>query len=392
MQRMTTVLPVEQSKRAVIVDIVRGFALTGVLIANFTSYSEQNLPSDLFNSISSPIDKFLTTINAVFVEWKFMTIFSILFGYGFGLILTSFGEKKIDPTAFFIRRMVWLFVIGVIHTLFWWGDILHLYAISGILLLFFRKASRRTILICSIVFMFIIPPAIRFLIQNSQPYSSDNNVQSLYAQYKEGSVIDIFRANINFYYRAFIVTGADLRDIAETLGRFLFGYFLLRVGLFQNAETKKHILRKVLMITAPVVFAYFIIRWLQIQEAIITKGILWQLFIKIGILATSCFYISMLVLLFIAIGRNKFFSALQALGKMTLTNYLLISAFMIILLYGIGFGKLGIVPIHIIWICAALWLFIEMIFSHFWLRSFRYGPFEWIWRQLTYGRQIRLRK
>ena len=136
---MTTAYPIQQSDRVVIVDIIRGFALTGVLIANFTSYNYQNLPASVFNAISSPLDIALKNFNAVFFEWKFYTTFSILFGYGFGLILSSLEKKNINPNSFFLRRMFWLFVIGVVHTLFWWADVLHLYAVSGIFLLGFRK-------------------------------------------------------------------------------------------------------------------------------------------------------------------------------------------------------------------------------------------------------------
>ena len=86
------------------------------------------------------------------------------------------------------------------------------------------------------------------------------------------------------------------------------------------------------------------------------------------------------------------FKALQALGKMTLTNYLLVSAIMIIILYGIGFGKLGELSMHEIWIAAVVWLTIEILFSSYWLKYFRYGPVEWIWRQLTYGKRLPLKK
>src|SRR5262245_38522709 len=114
---MNDPLPVQQSERIVVVDMIRGFALTGVLIANFTSYTDQQLTSDILDSISSPLDKTLRDINTIFFEWKFFTLFSILFGYGFGLIMSSLEKKNINVNYFFIRRMFWLFVIGVIHTL-----------------------------------------------------------------------------------------------------------------------------------------------------------------------------------------------------------------------------------------------------------------------------------
>lgn len=389
---MTTALPVQPNERAVIVDVVRGFALVGVLIANFTSYIDQNLPSGILYSISAQLDKTLSNINTVFFEWKFMTIFSILFGYGFGLILISLEKKNINPNSFFIRRMFWLFVIGLIHTLFWWGDVLHFYAVCGVLLLAFRKFSVRAIFIYSLFLMFVIPLIISWLFQDQPSYFTDQNMQLLYEQYKHGNILDVFKSNINLYYKAFISTGSDLHDISETLGRFLFGYFLLRIKLFELIKTKKQIFKKVLLITSPVMIAYLITRWLSLQDIISTDKIYYEPLIKMGIICTSCFYVSVLVLLFIEYGQSKFFSALQALGKMTLTNYLLVSVISITLLYDIGFGQLGTLPMHIMWLCAFVWLIIEITFSTYWLKKFRYGPVEWIWRELTYQKRIPLRK
>lgn len=389
---MTTASPIQQNDRVVIVDIIRGFALTGVLIANFTGYNTENLPSTMVDSISSSLDKVLIDINAVFFEWKFYTTFSILFGYGFGLIITSLQKKNIDPVPFFARRMTWLFIFGFIHTIFWWADVLHLYAISGLLLLLFRNVSNRAIIICSILFMFVLPPIISYLFRNHPSSVNDQNLQLLYNQYKHGNVLDVFSANIHFYYKAFIATGGDLHDIVETLGRFLFGYFLLRIKLFESVEIKKSVFGKIVLITAPVVIAYFIIRWLSLKGMIHTNTLFLKQFIKIGIFFTSCFYAALLVLSFTRFGRVKIFAWLQALGKMTLTNYLLISAILITILYGIGLGKLGEIPMRIVWLLATGWLIVEIIFSSIWLGSFRFGPFEWIWRQLSHNKRIPLRR
>ena len=236
---MTSTLPTEQKDRAIIVDVIRGFALIGVLIANFTSYVNQQTPEHILNSISSPLDTSLMNINTVFLEWKFMTLFSILFGYGFGLIMESLERRNINPDSFFIKRMFWLFIIGCIHTLFWWADVLHLYAMSGVFLLLFRKKSNRTILLCAVLFMLVIPVLISYAFRNQPETFTDSDIQLLYDQYKQGSIMDVIKFNMSFYYRMFIISGGDLHDIVETLGRFLLGYFLLRVKLFQSVETKQ---------------------------------------------------------------------------------------------------------------------------------------------------------
>jgi uncharacterized protein len=205
-------------------------------------------------------------------------------------------------------------------------------------------------------------------------------------------MIDVFKANINLYYKAFILTADDLHEIIQVLGRVLFGYFLVRIKLFESIESKKSLFKKILFITAPIMLAYFIIRWLSIQGTISTNQIYCEPLIKLGIMSTSCFYVSTLVVLFIKFGRTKFFIALQALGKMTLTNYLLVSAICVTLLYGIGFGQLGILTMNRAWICAFAWLIFEVAFSTFWLNRFRFGSAEWIWRQLTYNKRIQLKK
>ena len=223
---MSTAVPVQQSERIVIVDIIRGFALTGVLFANFNAYLVQDLPTSVFESISGPIDHYLEKFNTIFVEWKFMTLFSILFGYGFGLILTNLYKKNISPNVFFIRRMFWLFVIGLIHNAFWWGDVLHFYAIAGAMLLIFQKSKTQTLLILALTFMFVVPPLFSYLYRNLPDFFTEENLQWIYQSYRFGNLFEVFNLNAKMYFPAYIVTGGDLHDISETLGRFLFGYYL----------------------------------------------------------------------------------------------------------------------------------------------------------------------
>ena len=263
---------------------------------------------------------------------------------------------------------------------------------SGILLLLFRKKSNNSILIYAVLFALVIPPMISYAFRNQPATFTEADIQSLYNQYKTGNLFDVFKFNINFYYRMFIVSGSDLHDIIQTLGRFLFGYFLLRINLFHAIETKRHTFRRIALFTAPFMIAYFITRWLLLNETIRINQFSNAPLLSFGIICTTAFYVSVLVLAYISFGMNKFFTALQALGKMTLTNYLMVSAFLIILLYGFGFNKLGVLQMHNIWFYALGWLFFEIIFSMYWLKKFRYGPAEWIWRQLSYRKRLALRK
>jgi uncharacterized protein len=258
----------KQNNRTVVIDIIRGFALLGVLFANFNSFAEQQIPEPILNSISSSTDKMLMCINSLFLEWKFMSLFSILFGYGFGLILESLDRKKINPNLFFIKRMFWLFVLGIIHCLFWWGDVLHLYAKSGVLLLLFRRQSNNVIIVCGILFAFIVPVCINYLLRHLPETFTEADIQKLYYQYKQGSIADVIRFNIDFYNRMFMVSGSNLHDIVETLGRFLIGYFLLRIQFFSNVESKKPVFIRVALISAPLMISCFIVRILLLNNMI----------------------------------------------------------------------------------------------------------------------------
>ena len=265
---MTKASAIAQTDRVLIVDVVRGFALTGVLVANFTSYVDQQTPKPILTSISTSLDIWLININAVFLEWKFMTLFSILFGYGFGLILESLDKKSINANIFFAKRMFWLFIFGVLHTIFWWADVLHLYAISGMALLVFKRRSNQSILFFAILFTLIIPALISYMLRNQPETFTDEDIMGLYRQYKQGNLFEVFSFNLNFYYRMFIASGSDLHDIIETLGRFLFGYFLMRINFFHSVETRKAVFVKIAMVAAPLMIAYFIVRWMLIDEII----------------------------------------------------------------------------------------------------------------------------
>src|SRR6478752_1084350 len=107
---MGTSLPTTQKERIVSVDILRGFALFGVLLGNFSGMLTNYVTEPIIKSISTPFDYTLDMLHGIFIQNKFMTLFSILFGYGFGVMMERVAKKNLNTTGFFLRRMFWLFV------------------------------------------------------------------------------------------------------------------------------------------------------------------------------------------------------------------------------------------------------------------------------------------
>jgi len=389
---MGTSLPTTQKERIVIVDILRGFALFGVLLGNFSGMLTNYVTEPIIKSISTPFDYTLDMLHAIFIQNKFMTLFSILFGYGFGVMMERVKKKNLNTTQFFLRRMFWLFVFGSIHLAFWGGDILHVYAAAGILLLLFRKYSNRIIFLSSLFFMFVLPFFIRlyqqFMLHSSFDY--DALVKNYYDTIKYGTLKDVAILNYRSYPQLWIYSLVDLRDGIETLGRFLFGYYILRRQILIRLDAYSLVIRKIWKGSFAAMLIYIGL-WLLVNYNFFTSKVWIFPFLKVGAFATTLFYATSVILLFQKGVANKLMEGFRSTGRMTLTNYLLQTIVYIIIFYNLGFGLLGEWPLHIIWIAALLLYLLQIILSRWWLSKFLYGPVEWIWRQLTYQKRFPLK-
>ena len=142
---MKTFKPVSTKSRIEVVDALRGFALLGVLIANVPYGGEP--------PITSPFDGPLDLLMNLLISQKFITIFSILFGFGFYIQMSRAEKKGVNFKSYFLKRMALLFLIGTIHSfVLWHGDIIMSYAFGGIFLLLVRKWTIKKLVILAIVF------------------------------------------------------------------------------------------------------------------------------------------------------------------------------------------------------------------------------------------------
>ncbi len=385
-------LPIQQKERVVIVDVLRGFALFGVLLGNFSGMLSNDVPETIIKSISTPFDYFLDALHSIFIQNKFMTLFSILFGYGFGVIMERVAKKNLNTTTFFLRRMFWLFVFGCIHLAFWAGDILHVYALAGIFLLLCRRESDKRIFIWSLILMFVLPFFVR-IYQQYMSYSPnyDSLIESFYNTIKYETTKDVVILNYSSYPKLWIYNWVDLRDGFETLGRFLFGYFILRKQILVRLNEYKPHIKQVWKLSFAGTIIYVAL-WLFNNNHVINARLVMYPLLKLGAFATTLFYSTTIILLFDKNVISKLMKAFSYLGRMTLTNYLMQTCVYIIIFYNIGFGLLGEWSLTIIWLASILLYFLQIIFSSWWLANFMYGPVEWIWRQLTYQKRFQLKK
>ena len=322
-----------------------------------------------------------------------MTLFSILFGYGFGVIMQRLEKKNISSTPFFLRRMFWLFIFGCLNLALWNGDILHIYAMTGILLLLFRNQSNRAVLLYSAFFLFILPTVIRFYQHYFMHFPDyDAIVNNYYHAYKWGSLKDVAAINYKAYPSQWIFTGVEWRDMSETLGRFLLGYYVLRRQLLTKPDENILFIKKVWRYTLVITIMYVSLVILSDQKIITAERFILYPFLKAGILFMTIFYATSLVQLYYKRKLPWLMKMLRNLGCMTLTNYLTETLIYVIIFYGAGFGLLGEFSFGVIWLASLVIYFLQALFSKWWLSKFYYGPVEWIWRQLTYQRRFQLIK
>jgi len=381
-------VPVSPEERHHLIDALRGFALACVLLANLGYLS-------LYTLLTEPERATLPTAGFDFVffrlmEWvvdaKAITIFSLLFGLGFAIQLERAPSR--GGLSRFIRRLIWLLVIGVIHSYFvWWGDILMTYALVGLLLVLFRHAPDGVLLWGGLCVALVLPTL--FGPSLSQVFPDLIARKDIYAQAVRVFQEDIWRhalaMNVSMANWARLSSGSLLFFV---LGRFLLGYWAGRRRLFQQPQAHAALFRKMLWggISIGVAGTLFQLAKTHLGwGAEITPRWVNGFLFRLDSLALGVAYAAGFTLLFLRPGGARMLRVLAPVGRMALTHYLCQSVLGIALFYGIGLG-LGPWTGTIGWLLAWAGIFgAQVLFSHWWLARFRYGPFEWVWRSLTYG-------
>jgi uncharacterized protein len=385
--------PVSLTERIGSLDIIRGFALFGILLVNMPTFHSPDFITQLYDVHLpfSPLDHFIRLIFDMFVQTKFYTIFSFLFGLGFYIFMSRAEQKRLKVYRLFSRRLLVLLVFGLLHLIFlWFGDILHTYALVGFFLLLFYKKSNRAIL--GWAFGFLI---VAYALQASQLFMSSSFIaeQQAYGATKMKEALKMYQDApygewLSYHLKtevSLILSNAPFM-ILFILPMFLFGLYAGRRGVFQQSEQNCVFLTRVwwmtLMLSVPLIAAVAFIHY-DVWAFGALKPTAQRLFVGLSGLTLCFFYMSSLVLLLRKETWQKRLRPLGFVGQMALTNYLMQTFLSLGVVFGFDlFGKMSLGQGLLL--SLGIYAF-EVVFSYFWLKKYQFGPFEWLWRSLTYG-------
>ena len=399
--------PVKTSERYVILDALRGFALLGICMANFPEFS-------LYTFLSSEAAAAMPTAMAdtitryllyVLVDGKFYTLFSLLFGIGFSIIIRNAERKGANGFRIFYRRMGMLLLFGFLHLMFIWsGDILMLYALLGMLLPLFRRVSDKKLLGWAAFFL-VLPIVVDGVCEMTH---TNLALPFIHLQDTYCAKYGINEANFAYWLHdaedygtvfQFLVQGACVRmqeviignRYFKVLGLFLIGFYIGRNRIYADLEGRRNLLVKVFRWGLTLGLPYSLLYAWSCMSGHPFGNTLHSVCYFISVYPLGFAYASGLCLLYLKWKEGSLWKWPAAPGRMALTNYLGQSVIGMFLFYGIGLGwgsTTGLWQTEVI--VLAVFLF-QMLFSRLWLSGFRFGPLEWIWRMLTYGKWLKIK-
>ncbi|HET7747215.1 MAG TPA: DUF418 domain-containing protein, partial [Vicinamibacteria bacterium] len=377
-------------------DVLRGFALLGIVLANMHSLSLYVYqPPAVRAAMTGRVDRALEFLELVLVEGKFYTIFSVLFGIGFSILMGRAEAKGLAFRRFFLRRALLLFLIGALHAvLFWHNDILESYAFCGALLLAFAPASNRTVLLTAGLALFA-PAALKWagLLQRgalSPPraailgrfgYTADDRMRL----WTEGSYVDGVIANAASWFGQvdYVVASGMLFRI---LGLFLVGLYLGRKAFHRDLAAHAALLARVAVAGIAVGLPLNVAYARQFEG----EGWAHELLVTVAVPPLSAGYVALLGLAWVRTGGGTLREVFAPVGRMALTNYVGQSAIALLVFRSAGLGLGGRAGVTEYLLIGLAIYVVQLAASRAWMAHFRFGPLEWLWRMLTYGSWLSL--
>ncbi len=406
--------PTTPAERIHSLDIIRGFALLGILLMNI-EYFQRPMQAVVFglDTTLTGIDYAVAWFVYVFVQGKFYTMFSLLFGIGFVIFLDRALARSAAPRRLFARRLFGLLLIGAAHAfLVWNGDILLMYALVGFLLLLFARTPAQRLWKWGVAFL-LVAPVLMWLGAVSIDFAmSSPKGPELLAQFeasRASMTADIAHGHLVYASGTYMEAvawrlhewttlyggGGWLFFSTSILGLFLIGASFGRAGIFSAPDGSAPLFRRLALFgfLLGIPAALYVGMNADAAEMMYPTIAGAKVFSAAAVanLALCLAYVSSIALLLRRAAPARVLSRLAPAGRMALTNYLTHSAVFTLLFYGYGLGLYGEYGRAATTVMALVLFAAQVWFSGWWLERYRIGPMEWLWRTMTYGRVQPLR-
>jgi len=393
----TVAEPTGHRERISELDVIRGFALFGVLWMNLYQHVGSVIPPEVVQKLpTAEVDRLVGLVGRWLMLGKAQALFSMLFGFGFAIFYDRVTARGVDATRLYLRRLTILLLIGLVHVaLVWPGDILHQYALVGFLLLIVRRWPSWLLLLLGVPLASLLLSAAELgapLVYGNQPppwQAALTQAQEIrWEVFRQSDYLAYVGSNVRTVWLEFYAQPLGLVVLGIVLGRLLMGTWLYRQGWVQNPTLHAAGIRRwgLSLLGAGLVIA-------GIRPALDLAGRLngnvelWTrpvADVAMPLLALG--YAAGLILICQSPTWAQRMSGLAAVGRMALTNYVAQSLMYIFVLYGFGLGLMRFLGATAALGLAILFFAAQIVFSRWWLARYRFGPLEWLWRSATYGR------
>lgn len=406
---MKTLLhPVNSAERIQSLDLLRGFAILGILIMNIQSYSMPGaayMNPFAYGNLDG-LNEWVWIFSHVFADQKFISIFSVLFGAGVVLVTQNAERKTGSSAGFHYRRTFWLLVIGLIHAhLIWYGDILVPYALCGLFVFLFRKVRPARLVVMGVV-LISVHSFIYLMFGWSLPNWPEESIQEVrYSWLPDAALIQAEVDAVLGTLQEQITHNSEQAFFLETFvfltlflwrcgGLMLVGMGLYKWGILSAKKSKMFYIKGWIigwLIGVPTV-VYGMVSNYNAEFSMDYSMFLGSQFNYWGSLFVAFGYICAIMLLAKSPSGSWLKARLAAIGQMALSNYIAQSIIAVLIFNGVGLGLFGAVDrTGQLLIALCIWT-IQLLWSKPWLKRHRFGPLEWVWRSLTYMKKQPLKR
>ena len=399
--------PVAETARIDSIDVLRGFALLGILVMNIQAFAMPQ--AAYFNPTAygdlEGANLWVWLTGRMFFDQKFMTLFSMLFGAGI-VLMAGRAEARGGAGRVHYRRMGWLLVIGLLHAhLLWYGDILFTYAVCGMVVYPLRHLSPGRLVALGTTLL-AIGSAPSVGAGMSLPYWPEEALSALTDEAWRPTP-EVIEAELAVYRGGWLAQMPSRSGDALALQTVLLifwglwragGLMLIGMALFKgDVFSARRSARFYAGLIAAAVAVGLPLQAYGLSLDFARGWPVWSFFIGMQFnywpsIAVSLGYVGLVMLVCRNAALHRLTRPFAAVGQTALTNYLLQTVLCTLVFYGHGLGWFGSVDrVGQIGVVAAVWA-VQLVASPLWLRRFRFGPAEWAWRSLTYGARQPLRR